>query len=150
MYIQPQQGSLSWIFLVPHGCPTGVNNTKPRADLPSTPSSALDILRIIVRDVVQSRISGIGQIRLEGGTESDIAILHRSRDGRTVVKTLQAVCARLNSEICKADLTWVSIHNCWHPKVVGNNLFLCDVQLKITSVVDLGPLQLAIVFHQQS
>lgn len=61
---------------------------------------------------------------------------------------IQLVLTTKHSEVREADLVGVSVDDGRQPEVAGVDGVVADVQLEVAAVVELAPLQLAVVFDQ--
>lgn len=93
-------------------------------------------------DRVESRIRAVRHIRLYSLASLQSSILHYSATNRRI--SLQSIRSTQHGKVCKADLVAISVDDSRHAKVACVHCVMTDVELKVPTVVQLTPLQLAV------
>jgi hypothetical protein len=97
-----------------------------------------------MRDEIHARDSRVCEISLHGLSQLDSTILNRAAHCHRCAMALEVIGTRLDDEVGKRDLVWVSVQNRWHAEEFSLDFYLGDVQLKVATVVDFRPLQLSV------
>lgn len=103
-------------------------------------AGCLDILHISLADEPNASLSVVGSVSLLNLTDLESARL----DNTTSNRSLQLVGTALDGKVGEGDLIRVAVDDGGHAKVVGSDLVVVDVQFKVSSVVDIVPLQLVV------
>ena len=96
-------------------------------------------------DIVQARVGTVRDIGLHGLSKLDSAVLDSSANRRGTTHSLECVRVLHDSKVCQADLMRVAVDDGRRAIVFRINLLLRHTELKVASVVDLGPLQFLVV-----
>ena len=98
-------------------------------------------------DEIQTRHSRIREIRLQPLPKLEEPILHRSR-GNCAIEPMQPILARVDGEVREADFVGVSVDYCRHTEVFRVDLFVRYVELEVSPIVELLPLELRVAQDQ--
>ena len=112
------------------------------SDREQTPYS--DILHILVRDKVEPSRRIIRRIRLHRLPTLQRSILHNPSTGHTRRTPIQSVGPAQNGEVGQADLIRVPVDNGWQAKVARIDRIMANLQFKVSTIIQLIPLQFAI------
>ena len=125
---------------------SSINDPRPFKVFPFKVFRPLNILHVLMRDEIFARLRVLGDIGLDRLTVLERAVLDPAASGSGV--TRQGVGAVFHREIRYADLVGVAVDDGRQAEVVGRHLLVADVQFEVAPVVELRPLQLAVVLGQ--
>lgn len=97
-------------------------------------------------DEVNTGIGIISRIRRDRLPSFQSPVRNHPAAGHRV--PIELVRAAEHREVGQADLVGVSVDDGWQPEVACVDGVVADVQLEVAAVVELAPLQLAVVFDQ--
>lgn len=100
----------------------------------------LNILDISLADKPNTSLGVVGSVGLLDLTKLESTRLNNTTSNRS----LQLVGTALDGKVGKRDFIRVAVDNGGHAKVVCGDLVVVDVQLKVSSVVNVVPLQLVV------
>lgn len=106
-----------------------------------------NIFLIFMRDEIFPRVRIIGRVRLYHLPIPQIPILNHAAPGHRI--SIERVSPAQDSEVGQADFVRISIDQGGHAEEAGIDGMLGDVQFKVSSIVQFGPLKLTIVSDQQ-
>lgn len=101
---------------------------------------SLNVLLVGLANEPDTGLGVVGSISLHNLAKLESTTLNLSTSNRS----LQLVCARLDSKVGERDLVRISVDNCGQTKVVGLDLVIRNVQLKVAAIINVVPLQLRI------
>lgn len=128
------------LLLIRHGGMFSLSPSRPRRSSSSLP----DV--ILTRNEIPPRLGIVGRVRLHHPSALQYSIRHHpARRDRVPI---QRVVAAQHGEVGQADLVRVAGFGRGQAEEAGVDRALADVQLKVSAVVELRPLQLAVVGHQ--
>jgi len=107
------------------------------------PKTYSDILYWLVRDEEDPSRSIIRRVRHHRLPQLQSPILHHT-PARTWV-SLQSVRPVQHCEVCQADFIRIAIDDCGQAKIASIDGVMADLELEVAAVIELGPLQFAIV-----
>ena len=100
-----------------------------------------------MRDEISARVRIVGHVRLHHLPAPQISVGHHAAAGHGI--SIERVSSAQNGEVGQADFVRVPIDEGGHAEVAGVDRVLGYVQLKVSSVVEFGPLELAVVSNEE-
>ena len=103
-----------------------------------------DILHILMRDEIQARRRRIRLIRLHRPPALERPILHHPSTRHARRAAIQGISSAQHRKVGQADLVRVAVDNGGQAEVARVDGIVADVQLKVSAIVQLAPLQFAV------
>ena len=104
------------------------------------------IFHRILRDEIRPSHGIVGGIRLHGFTQFQRSVFYYASTGTWI--PLQGIGPTQYCKVRQADLIRIAVDEGWHSKVIGFYRLVTDLKLKVAAIINLRPLQLAIVLNQ--
>jgi hypothetical protein len=111
---------------------------------PSSCSDSLDILHISLTNKPNTSLSVVCSVSLLDLTQLQRTTLHDTTSNRS----LQLISAALNRKVGERNLIRVSVDDRRHAEIVGSDFIVVDVQFKVSSVIDVLPLEFFVRVNQ--